>query len=143
MRSSCVRSAPSRIISISPSERPRRGTGPRSVRSCEQPVISQSGTEATILTPQPAKNYRCGPRYAPRRARFQALADWAKKAGANTSVTNDSIGVGVVFIAERFSCGARRPELPAFHISISNLAKFFGMPVCTKAGSSIMKGTCI
>jgi hypothetical protein len=48
MRSSRVNIAPSRRIPSSPSARPRRGTGPRSVKSCEQPVMSQSGTDAMI-----------------------------------------------------------------------------------------------
>src|ERR1700722_3618878 len=36
------------MISTCPNARPRLGTGPRIVKTCEHPVISQSGTVAMI-----------------------------------------------------------------------------------------------
>src|SRR6202034_4896328 len=63
MRSPWTRIAPSRMRPNSARPRPRRGTGPRSVSSSEQPVISQSGKGgAPILTRTVPKNYWCGQR---------------------------------------------------------------------------------
>jgi hypothetical protein len=62
-------------------------------------------------------------------AALHAPAPLARYAGANTSVTNDSIVVGVVFFAERCSCGTIRPAFALFHISINSAAVFLGNPI--------------
>src|ERR1700692_1058853 len=72
----------------------------------------------------------------------QELRSDLRYAGANTSVTNDSSVVGVVFFAERVSCGTMRPAFAPSHISISNSAVFLGNPIVTKPCPSIMLGTC-
>ena len=154
MRPSRTNTAPSLTIPRFESAAPRRGPRPRSVNTCDAPTMRSDPLKPPISMPNPAlndyaatspKKCRGAALLRPRSARSQpnrdlvflsslcdptnyAEAAFPLNAGANTSLANVSIDVGVVFAALRASSAFMCPLFSASHISTMHFAKIPAHP---------------
>ena len=166
MRPSRTNTAPSLTIPRLESAAPRRGPRPRSVSTCDAPVMRSDPLKPPISMPQPAaktmlhavyKKCRGAASLRPRSARSQPNRDpvflsfsWRPQqpttptppsplnAGANTSFTNVSIDVGVVFAAVRGSSAFIVPSFIASHISMMTPPKFFAQSHLAPASHELL-----